>query len=118
MTVCCAGAPVSPPTPCHRLDRETSGLVLFARGRRARSILQSQFEEVKRRAGITADVAFYTDETVDAVLSPYDGLSIGIIVIVSWSARVRRSVSESGARTYQLTRSASDMLAVDSSPCI
>ena len=34
-----------PPTLCHRLDRETSGLVLFARSRRARAELSAQFEE-------------------------------------------------------------------------
>ncbi len=34
----------APPSPCHRLDRETSGLVLFAKGRRARDQLQQQFE--------------------------------------------------------------------------
>ncbi len=33
-----------PPTPCHRLDRETSGLLLFANGRQARDHLQQQFE--------------------------------------------------------------------------
>jgi 23S rRNA pseudouridine1911/1915/1917 synthase len=33
-----------PPTLCHRLDRETSGLVLFARSREARAHLSAQFE--------------------------------------------------------------------------
>lgn len=33
-----------PPTLCHRLDRETSGLVLFARSRAARAALSDQFE--------------------------------------------------------------------------
>ncbi len=33
------------PTPCHRLDRETSGLLLFAKGRAARDGVQRQFEE-------------------------------------------------------------------------
>ncbi len=33
-----------PPTPCHRIDRETSGLVLFARTRAARAALGEQFE--------------------------------------------------------------------------
>jgi 23S rRNA pseudouridine1911/1915/1917 synthase len=34
----------SPPSPCHRLDRETSGLVLFARDRDTRADLGRQFE--------------------------------------------------------------------------
>jgi 23S rRNA pseudouridine1911/1915/1917 synthase len=33
------------PTLCHRLDRETSGLVLFARNRQARAEVSRQFEE-------------------------------------------------------------------------
>ena len=35
----------SPPSPCHRLDRETSGVVLFARDREARADVGRQFEE-------------------------------------------------------------------------
>lgn len=33
------------PTPCHRLDRETSGLVLFAKNRQIRAELGQQFED-------------------------------------------------------------------------
>ncbi len=33
------------PTPCHRLDRETSGLVLFAKHRAVRAELGARFEE-------------------------------------------------------------------------
>ena len=33
------------PSPCHRLDRETSGLVLFAKGAAARTSIQQQFED-------------------------------------------------------------------------
>jgi 23S rRNA pseudouridine1911/1915/1917 synthase len=35
----------SPPSPCHRLDRETSGLVLFAKDRATRAHIGRQFEE-------------------------------------------------------------------------
>jgi 23S rRNA pseudouridine1911/1915/1917 synthase len=35
----------SPPSPCHRLDRETSGVVLFARDRDTRADVGRQFEE-------------------------------------------------------------------------
>lgn len=38
------GADRYPPTLCHRLDRETSGLVLFARSREARAHVAEQFE--------------------------------------------------------------------------
>jgi 23S rRNA pseudouridine1911/1915/1917 synthase len=38
------GADRYPPTLCHRLDRETSGLVLFARSREARAHVSEQFE--------------------------------------------------------------------------
>ena len=39
-----AGEVGEPPSPCHRLDRETSGLLIFAKGRVARDHLQQQFE--------------------------------------------------------------------------
>jgi 23S rRNA pseudouridine1911/1915/1917 synthase len=35
----------SPPSPCHRLDRETSGLLLFAKDRETRAHIGRQFEE-------------------------------------------------------------------------
>jgi len=34
----------APPSPCHRLDRETSGLVLFAKDRETRAAIGLQFE--------------------------------------------------------------------------
>ena len=34
-----------PPSPCHRLDHETSGVVLFAKDREARADIGRQFEE-------------------------------------------------------------------------
>lgn len=37
------------PTPCHRLDRETSGLVLFAKNRDVRAELSRQFEDRELR---------------------------------------------------------------------
>ena len=39
------GLPGSPPSPCHRLDRETSGVVLFAKDRVTRADVGRQFEE-------------------------------------------------------------------------
>jgi RluA family pseudouridine synthase len=39
------GLPGSPPSPCHRLDRETSGVVLFAKDRETRAHIGRQFEE-------------------------------------------------------------------------
>jgi 23S rRNA pseudouridine1911/1915/1917 synthase len=45
------GAMPYPPTPCHRIDRETSGLVLFAKDPRTRARLQELFE--KRTIGKT-----------------------------------------------------------------
>jgi 23S rRNA pseudouridine1911/1915/1917 synthase len=39
------GAEGSPPSPCHRLDRETSGVVLFAKDRDTRADVGRQFEE-------------------------------------------------------------------------
>ena len=39
------GAEGSPPSPCHRLDRETSGVVLFAKDRETRADVGRQFEE-------------------------------------------------------------------------
>jgi 23S rRNA pseudouridine1911/1915/1917 synthase len=39
------GASGAPPSPCHRLDRETSGVVLFAKDRATRADVGRQFEE-------------------------------------------------------------------------
>ncbi len=61
------------PTPCHRLDRETSGLVLFAKSRRVRSELSLQFEERLVRKRYLAVVEGRPDETsgvIDAALGP------------------------------------------------
>jgi RluA family pseudouridine synthase len=39
------GGADAPPSPCHRLDRETSGVVLFAKDRDTRASIGRQFEE-------------------------------------------------------------------------
>lgn len=51
-----------PPTLCHRLDRETSGVVLFARHHEARAELQRQFEERSVRKTYLALVVGELDE--------------------------------------------------------
>ncbi|MDX1502862.1 MAG: pseudouridine synthase, partial [Thermoanaerobaculia bacterium] len=48
-----------PPTLCHRLDRETSGVVLFARSREARAHLNEQFT---RRSAEKTYLAVVTGE--------------------------------------------------------
>lgn len=39
------GLPGAPPSPCHRLDRETSGVVLYAKDRGTRAAIGRQFED-------------------------------------------------------------------------
>ena len=41
--------------PCHRLDRETSGLIIYSKGRRAEKLMMDQF---KKRAVRKAYIAF------------------------------------------------------------
>lgn len=66
-----AGTP--PASPCHRLDRETSGLVLFARDRETRAALGRQFEE---RTIVKSYLALVTGEIrgesglIEAALGP------------------------------------------------
>ena len=66
-----------PPSPCHRLDRETSGVLLFAKGRRSRAIVQEQFErrEVRKEYLAIVDGSPAEDEgTIDLPIGP-DGAS-------------------------------------------
>ena len=42
---CALGLAGAPPSPCHRLDRETSGIVLYAKDRETRADIGRQFEE-------------------------------------------------------------------------
>jgi 23S rRNA pseudouridine1911/1915/1917 synthase len=59
-----------PPTLCHRLDRETSGLVLFARNRSARAEISRQFEELAVRKSYLALVEGELDEGEGTIRLP------------------------------------------------
>ena len=58
------------PTLCHRLDRETSGLVLFARNRAARAEISRQLEEREITKTYLALVAGEIDEEVGYIELP------------------------------------------------
>ncbi|MEM9406072.1 MAG: RluA family pseudouridine synthase [Acidobacteriota bacterium] len=66
------------PTPCHRLDRDTSGLVVLAKNPRARASLGLQFEERTLSKIYVAAVAGLADEhgTIDAPLGPAVGSTV------------------------------------------
>ena len=61
------------PSPCHRLDRETSGLVVFAKTPQARALLGRQFEErlaEKVYLAVTEGVPADASGTIDLPLGP------------------------------------------------
>lgn len=61
------------PTPCHRLDRETSGLVLFAKSRRVRSELSRLFEDralSKRYLAVVEGRPQEESGVIDSALGP------------------------------------------------
>jgi 23S rRNA pseudouridine1911/1915/1917 synthase len=64
-------APGSPPSPCHRLDRETSGVVLFAKDREARAEVGRQFEQrtvEKTYLALVAGIPIEDEGTIDLPL--------------------------------------------------
>ncbi len=70
------GAPVYAPALCHRLDRETSGLVVFAKNRSARAALGLQFEERRVTKTYLAVVTGTVEEregVIDLPLGPATG---------------------------------------------
>lgn len=70
-----------PPTPCHRLDRETSGLLLFGKGLTAREGIQRQFEERRVEKAYLAVVVGGPAEDegrIDGPIEPDTGSSVEI----------------------------------------
>jgi 23S rRNA pseudouridine1911/1915/1917 synthase len=65
------GGAGSPPSPCHRLDRETSGIVLFAKDRATRASVGRQFEErtvEKTYLALVAGIPTENDGVIDVPL--------------------------------------------------
>lgn len=65
-------------SPCHRLDRDTSGLVLFARAKAASSWLQGAFEKRRVRKEYLACLRGNVTESVlvDGEIGPEEGAEI------------------------------------------
>jgi len=50
--------------PCHRLDRDTSGLILYAKGKSMQQKMMSQFHPPEARSGVTSGFATGDDKKV------------------------------------------------------
>ena len=102
------------PSPCHRLDRDTTGVVVFAKNPRARAELGRQFEERELEKVYVAAVLGRTDEgsgLIDAPLGPAPGSKVelrmavrpdGQKAVTSWSrvgATEERSLLELRPKT-------------------
>lgn len=88
---------------CHRLDMDTSGLIVFAKNEAAQACLEQQFETRKVRKSYTARLT--------AGDRPFEGPEKGIIdlpLITDWYDRPRQMVDhEHGKRAiteYEITR--------------
>ena len=56
--------------PCHRLDRETSGLVIYAKGKRMQQLLMAEFKKRAVRKAYTAFVQGAVKKDFDIIKRP------------------------------------------------
>lgn len=73
------------PTPCHRLDRDTSGLVVLAKNPEARAALGLQFEErtlQKTYVAAVSGLPVKDSGTIDAPLGPAAGSEVELRMAV------------------------------------
>jgi len=59
--------------PCHRLDRETSGLVIYAKGKSVQKKMMSEFQQRKVRKTYVAFVAGIPSRNEGQINFPIDG---------------------------------------------
>jgi 23S rRNA pseudouridine1911/1915/1917 synthase len=59
--------------PCHRLDRETSGLIIFAKGKSIQKKMMEQFKQKKVRKTYIAFIQGELPSAQGAIRSPIDG---------------------------------------------
>lgn len=97
----------TPVFSCHRLDMDTSGLIVFAKSEQAQACLEQQFETRKVEKSYTAKLV--------AGEHPYCGPDKGVIdlpLITDWYDRPRQMVDyEHGKRAiteYEITRRSED----------
>lgn len=59
--------------PCHRLDRETSGLIIYAKGKSVQKKMMNEFREKKVRKNYTAFIQGRLPGSEGRINSPIDG---------------------------------------------
>ncbi len=71
--------PGPPPSPCHRLDRDTTGVVVFARSLAARAFVGEQFERRtvgKTYLALVRGTPISDDGVIDAPLGPHPASAV------------------------------------------
>jgi len=60
--------------PCHRLDRETSGLIIYAKGKSTQKKMMDEFKQRKVKKTYTAFVQGMLPKNQGEIKTPIDGL--------------------------------------------
>lgn len=61
--------------PCHRLDRETSGLIIYAKGKSAQKKMMGLFKQKKVKKVYLAFIQGMPSKNQDEIRSPIEGIS-------------------------------------------
>lgn len=61
--------------PCHRLDRETSGLIIYAKGKSIQKMMMAEFSSRKVKKSYIAFVQGAPDKKEGRIKNPIEGLS-------------------------------------------
>ena len=59
--------------PCHRLDKDTSGLIIYAKGKSAQQKMMALFKESKIKKTYLAFVSGHLEKTHGVIASPIEG---------------------------------------------
>ena len=59
--------------PCHRLDKDTSGLIIYAKGKSAQQKMMALFKESKIKKTYLAFVSGHLEKTQGVIASPIEG---------------------------------------------
>jgi 23S rRNA pseudouridine1911/1915/1917 synthase len=92
--------------PCHRLDRETSGLIIYAKGEKPYRLMAEQFKLRKVHKKYIAFVRGSLQKTEGAITKPVPETSFGS----------RRAVSKSAVTKYKLLEERKGFSVVEVTP--
>lgn len=82
--------------PCHRLDRETSGVILFAKGKKNQQVMMDAFKEKRIRKKYIA--------LVNGVVKNDQGIFTGSVISYDKAQRNPRSLPQPARTEYEVVR--------------